>query len=165
MLGGKTVVKFQTLLVTCGAFNGDYKLFRNKDLVIMQDFNWKIIAINLKNIVCKRSREKIYNREEIKTKVEIWNISKCRWRQQNGSNQDHRHSPGDKSNTHFEVFGWPNWHITLSTSGWIQSSPLRRNSCCLLEYMASSVLTQTHSNYVNLFFLFLFLSLSWTVHS
>lgn len=70
-MGGETVVKFQTLLVTCGAFNGDYKLFRNKDLVIMEDFNWKIIAINLKNIVCKRSREKIYNREEIKTKVEI----------------------------------------------------------------------------------------------
>ena len=37
----------------------------------MEDFNWKIIAINLKNIVCKRSTEKIYNREEIKTKVEI----------------------------------------------------------------------------------------------
>ena len=70
-MGGKTVVKFQTLLVTCGAFNGDYKLFGTKDLVIMEDFNWKIIAINLKNIVCKRSTEKIYNREEIKTKVEI----------------------------------------------------------------------------------------------
>lgn len=68
-VGGKTVVKFQTLLVTCGAFNGDYKLFGNKDLVIMEDFNWKIIAINLKNIVCKIYRK--YIPEEVKTKVEI----------------------------------------------------------------------------------------------
>lgn len=58
-------------MVTCGEFNGDYKVFGNKDLVIMKDYNWKILAINLQNIVCKRYTENICNREEIRGKSGI----------------------------------------------------------------------------------------------
>lgn len=64
--------------------------------------------------------------------------------------------PVTNLNKHFEVF-WPaklayhTFYLCLDPK-----SPLRRNSCCLLEYVAIRVLSQTHSNYVNLFFLFLF---------
>ena len=58
--------------MTCGEFNGDYTVFGNKDLTIMKDYNWKILAINLlQNIVSKRYTENIYNREEIKAKSGI----------------------------------------------------------------------------------------------
>lgn len=50
---GKAVLKFWTLLITCGALNGDYKVFGNRDLAIMKDCHWKIVAFNLENIVCK----------------------------------------------------------------------------------------------------------------
>lgn len=50
---GKTVVTFWACLITYEAFNGDYTIFGNRDLGIMEEYNWGIVAISLENTVCE----------------------------------------------------------------------------------------------------------------
>lgn len=50
---GKIIVKFWIFIVTGAAFNGDYKIFGNKDLAIMEGYNLGTVAITLEDIVCK----------------------------------------------------------------------------------------------------------------
>lgn len=50
---GKIIVKFWIFIVIGVVFNGDYKIFGNKDLVIMEGYNLGIVVIILEDIVCK----------------------------------------------------------------------------------------------------------------